>query len=245
MRVVITYFLLISTVFSFLAADESETYLGYFSRGLKQTVADGTNQIILSTALLGGVLLRGQDVPLRNRVQPEGFMSDQLSLVLDKYGNGWAYSSALVGVGVLSYHQGGRDQLARDIRYLTTTLGTTGAVTSLLKWAVGRERPNGSDHKSFPSGHTSASFALAAALDELYGQPVGWLTYLIATAVGAQRIHGDKHWLTDVIAGAALGTVIGRGFAVEHQRDKKGVAKATTLYRPDYGFAILLVVPIK
>ncbi len=245
MRTVFTIILAVSTVFSSLIADDSETYLDYFSGGLKQTVFDRTNQIILGSALVGGFILREQDVSLRDAVQPDGFMSGQLSHALDKYGNGWAYGAALVGVGVLSYCEGGKSQMVRDMRYLTTSLGTTAAFTYLLKWTVGRERPDASDHESFPSGHTSASFALAASLDELYGHRVGLSAYLIAAAVAAQRIHGDKHWLTDVIAGAALGTVIGRGFAVEHLREKNEAAQATALYWPGHGFGISLVIPIK
>jgi membrane-associated phospholipid phosphatase len=82
--------------------------------------------------------------------------------------------------------------------------------TELLKAAVGRERPNGQDNKSFPSGHTSNSFALAAVAERHYGWKLGVPAYLAASLVGASRIQQDKHHLSDVVAGATLGYIVGR-----------------------------------
>jgi membrane-associated phospholipid phosphatase len=82
--------------------------------------------------------------------------------------------------------------------------------TGLLKVAVGRERPNGQDNKSFPSGHASNSFALAAVAERHYGWKVGVPAYLVAGLVGASRLEQDKHYLSDVVAGAALGYIVGR-----------------------------------
>jgi membrane-associated phospholipid phosphatase len=82
--------------------------------------------------------------------------------------------------------------------------------TELIKVAVGRERPNGQDNKSFPSGHTSNSFALAAVAERHYGWKLGVPAYLVAGLVGASRLEQDKHYLSDVVAGAALGYIVGR-----------------------------------
>jgi len=82
--------------------------------------------------------------------------------------------------------------------------------TELVKVAVGRERPNGEDNKSFPSGHTSNAFTLATVAHLHYGWKVGVPAYLLAGLVGASRIQQDKHYLSDVVAGAVLGYVVGR-----------------------------------
>jgi membrane-associated phospholipid phosphatase len=82
--------------------------------------------------------------------------------------------------------------------------------TGLRKVAVGRERPNEQDNKSFPSGHASNSFALAAVAERHYGWKVGVPAYLVAGLVGASRLEQDKHYLSDVVAGAALGCIVGR-----------------------------------
>jgi membrane-associated phospholipid phosphatase len=86
----------------------------------------------------------------------------------------------------------------------------TGAYTSVLKAAVGRERPNGQDHRSFPSGHSSNAFALAAVAQRHYGWKVGIPAYVTASAVAVSRLRYDKHYLSDVVAGAALGLIVGQ-----------------------------------
>jgi membrane-associated phospholipid phosphatase len=61
---------------------------------------------------------------------------------------------------------------------------------------------------SFPSGHTTVAFALASAASA-NARGLGWLTYPLAGVVGLSRISDDKHWTSDVVAGAALGTATG------------------------------------
>ena len=85
-----------------------------------------------------------------------------------------------------------------------------GAYTSVLKVAVGRERPNGQDERSFPSGHASNAFALAAVVERHYGWKAGIPAYALASAVGASRLQRNKHYLSDVLAGATLGYIVGR-----------------------------------
>jgi membrane-associated phospholipid phosphatase len=84
------------------------------------------------------------------------------------------------------------------------------AYTTVLKVAVGRERPNGQDSKSFPSGHASNAFALAAVVERHYGWKAGVSGYVLASAVAVSRLQRNKHYLSDVMAGATLGYLVGR-----------------------------------
>jgi membrane-associated phospholipid phosphatase len=86
----------------------------------------------------------------------------------------------------------------------------TGAYTAVLKEAVRRERPDGSDHRSFPSGHASNAFALAAVAEQHYGWKAGVPAYAIAGAVAVSRLQRNKHYLSDVLAGSTLGYIVGR-----------------------------------
>ncbi|GAA4034915.1 phosphatase PAP2 family protein [Sphingomonas rosea] len=88
-------------------------------------------------------------------------------------------------------------------------LGLTGAATAGLKYAIPETRPDGSDNKSFPSGHTSLSFAAAASLHKRYGWQAGLPAYALASFTGLARVKADKHYVQDVVAGAALGTAGG------------------------------------
>ena len=98
----------------------------------------------------------------------------------------------------------------------------TGAYSGLLKYSVKRERPDGSDSLSFPSGHTSTAFSLAAVADHHYGWKVGLPAYVLASGIGLSRIESNSHHLSDVLAGATLGLIVGRTVArVDGERPAK------------------------
>lgn len=86
----------------------------------------------------------------------------------------------------------------------------SGVYTGVLKYTVQRERPDGSNSLSFPSGHTSAAFSLANVATHHYGWKVGLPAYALATGIGLSRIEQDRHHLSDVVAGATLGFIVGR-----------------------------------
>lgn len=117
-------------------------------------------------------------------------------------------------------------------------------VTGAIKIVAGRARPylgisnsrdfklfrglRGSDYQSFPSGHTTSAFAFAATISSEFArwQPgtrwtVGPVMYTGAALVGASRVYNNKHWLSDVVAGAAIGTFVGTK-VVKYQHSHPG-----------------------
>lgn len=77
-----------------------------------------------------------------------------------------------------------------------------------LKHSIHEWRPDDSDQKSFPSGHTTFAFAGATTLRHEYGHLSPWVTiggYGLATLVAADRVRRDRHYTHDVCAGAAIG----------------------------------------
>jgi len=84
-----------------------------------------------------------------------------------------------------------------------------GILTQVIKVAVDRTRPNGGSH-SFPSGHTSATFATADVLEQRFGWKVGLPAYLGGIYVGAARMAERQHYLSDVVFGAAVGIASSR-----------------------------------
>ncbi len=78
------------------------------------------------------------------------------------------------------------------------------AVTYGLKYSVSATRPNGADH-SFPSGHSSISFASSEFIRERYGLNYGIPAYIAASFVGYSRVESKAHYTRDVIAGALIG----------------------------------------
>jgi hypothetical protein len=99
-------------------------------------------------------------------------------------------------------------------------------VTGVLKVAFNRERPDkpmGSGSfwgggRSFPSGHTTATFAFATVVARRYRDKplVGISAYGVATAVSFARVGGSNHYPSDVLVGATIGTLIGR-FVLRHR----------------------------
>ncbi len=114
----------------------------------------------------------------------------------------------------------------------TEAIAVTSAFVYAGKTSFGRARPHddinnsfnfkfgrgfsGDRYQSFPSGHTAVAFAVASALTAESGeiwpdaQPfLGPLLYTGASFVGISRMYNNRHWATDVIAGAAVGILTG------------------------------------
>ena len=84
----------------------------------------------------------------------------------------------------------------------------TAAVAYSAKQVVGERRPDKSDNRSFPSGHTAFAFAGATVLSHEFGHLSPWVSiggYGVATLTAVDRVARDRHYLHDVCAGAAIG----------------------------------------
>lgn len=95
------------------------------------------------------------------------------------------------------------------LRQSAYSLGTAFLMTEGLKRTFPERRPDGSDNRSFPSGHTSISFAAAATLQQRQGWDVGIPAHLAAVFVGVARHEAGKHHWHDVLVGAAIGEASG------------------------------------
>lgn len=124
------------------------------------------------------------------------------------YGEGWVEGGAALGgwgLGALTddlrLQEFGRDA-AESLIDATVTV-------EVLKYAVGRERPDGSNNYSFPSGHTITAFCVGPVVTKYWGWGAGAATYALGTWTALARVEGYHHYLSDTIAGATLGILIG------------------------------------
>jgi membrane-associated phospholipid phosphatase len=90
-----------------------------------------------------------------------------------------------------------------------------GVITQGIKVSTNRTRPSGGPH-SFPSGHTSATFATASVIQQHYGWKWGAPAYAVGAYVSVSRMVDNKHWASDVVFGTALGIVSGRAASFGH-----------------------------
>jgi membrane-associated phospholipid phosphatase len=103
----------------------------------------------------------------------------------------------------------------------------TQTLTAAIKMSVGRGRPDGTQY-SFPSGHSSVSFATATVLQRHLGWKVGVPAYGLAAYVAASRVQVKRHFLSDVTFGAAIGIVSARAVTVGRGNARFAVAPAPT-----------------
>jgi membrane-associated phospholipid phosphatase len=91
-----------------------------------------------------------------------------------------------------------------------------------IRYSVRRERPTG-ECCSFPSGHAVNAFAAASVLERHFGFRAAWPTLALAGYVGVSRLHENRHFLSDVLFGAAVGTSIGWTVVGRHGRSDYAV----------------------
>ena len=116
----------------------------------------------------------------------------------------------------------------RGAKQSLLAMGSASLVTGALKYSIRERRPDGSNNHSFPSGHTSLSFAAAASIDQRFGWKAGIPAHLVAGFVGLARVKADKHYWHDVAVGAAIGEVAGR-LLVDKRRGRHAPPLAMTL----------------
>ena len=118
------------------------------------------------------------------------------------------YAPALAAYGLDAMGIKGRNNFRdRTMIYLLSNIMLTTTVFSVKKLSQ-QLRPDGSNHFSFPSGHTAEAFASAEFLYQEYKDVSPWYGvtgYVIAAITGYLRMYNNKHWLGDVVAGAGIG----------------------------------------
>jgi len=117
----------------------------------------------------------------------------------------------------------------------------TAAIVQGMKQVARRDRPTG-ECCSFPSGHAASAFAAAAVLERHLGYRLSWPALVGATYVGTSRLVDNRHFLSDVIMGAAIGeaagwTVVGRhgreSYALQPVPIRGGIMLTVTRMAPD------------
>jgi membrane-associated phospholipid phosphatase len=106
---------------------------------------------------------------------------------------------------------------------LLRALVVSQTLTQGIKLTVRRDRPTG-ECCAFPSGHSSATFATASVLERHLGYRAAWPTFVLAAYVATSRLHDNRHFLSDVVFGSALGITSGWTVVGRHGRSSYALA---------------------
>jgi len=153
---------------------------------------------------------------------------DQFAKAITPFGGGRALqvSGATLLLGLATHNPRLRDT-GRDA--IEASILASGLITPAIKRVAGRSRPLENEgafafdpftgNESFPSGHATNAFAVASVFA---AHSDGWVVpavaYTLATGVAASRVNDNVHFTSDVIAGAAIGTAVGRSVVARHRR---------------------------
>lgn len=185
-----------------------------FTGDLKRIACVRTAGILAGAAALGAASLLVENPDAEERALGRGAI-DVPADFGNIYGGGILLAGAaggLAGAGVLEkdpdWIRAG-SEMGRSMLY-------TGVAVTALKVAVRRTRPNGGAY-SFPSGHTAIAFAVAPVLARRFGLAAALPAYALATSTALGRMEDRKHFLSDVVVGAGIGTAIGMAIASDRR----------------------------
>jgi membrane-associated phospholipid phosphatase len=185
-------------------------------RGFKTSFWDVENALALTATMGASIAIRetGVDHTIRGRVRGHRQLGDmdETIQILGYPGTHFAGAGVLWLASTLT-----EDTKQHEVaKALTQALVVNGVTTLALKAATNTRGPN-NERYSWPSGHTSSAFTVAAVLNEYYGPWIGVPSLALAGLVGYERIDSRTHDFSDVVFGAMLGYVVGTSIA----RDEK------------------------
>lgn len=152
--------------------------------------------------VIGGMIVKSEDDHFRQ------LRNDYMPSFRQHYDDYLQYLPTAAMLGMKIGGVEGRSSWGRMLASDAFTVAIMSTVVSQLKVKTKVMRPDGSNNHSFPSGHTATAFMTATMLHKEYGDISPWISigaYSAATATGLMRMANNKHWLSDIMAGAGIG----------------------------------------
>lgn len=155
------------------------------------------------------LLLAGSAASWGIRKDVRSFRNRYLPTFRYHYDDYLQYAPVVTVLGLNAAGVKGKNKMGRALVSYAFSAVIMASVVNTVKYTAKVERPDGSSKNSYPSGHTANSFMNATFLHKEYGQyrsplySVGAYTAATATAVGREL--NNRHWISDVLAGAGIG----------------------------------------
>ncbi|SEG24768.1 phosphatase PAP2 family protein [Flavobacterium urumqiense] len=167
-----------------------------------------TKQLIIPAVLIGyGIIGIGNDQlkSFNNQIKEEVKENIDKKFTIDDFSQ-YLPLASVYGLSAIGIK--GKNNFRDKTVIVATSYLIMGIAVNSLKRTLKVERPDGSGFNSFPSGHTATAFMGAELVYQEYKDVSAWYGisgYLVATGTGVFRLYNNRHWLTDVIAGAGIG----------------------------------------
>lgn len=196
-------------------------------------VAAGGAALLAGGSQIDSPILRG--VQTQNRGEMRDFLS-----VTNEFGSS-KMLPATAGVFAVSLLTD--DPKFQDAAFTSLqSVVYSNAAVFAVKYAVGRMRPEAgagaeafdafSGNTSFPSGHTATAFAVVTPWVLYYPNPLTYGLFAVSAGTAVARIAKDRHWPTDVLAGAAVGFFTARYLTQRHQNAAQSYEEPTIQLTP-------------
>lgn len=154
--------------------------------------------------IVAGLVVKNQDDHFRT------LRNDYLRNYRRHYDDYMQYIPAIALIGMKAGGVESRSSWGRMMTSDAFSAAVMAITVNILKVTTNVMRPDGSNNHSFPSGHTATAFMTATMFSKEYSGRYPWLSvgaYTVATATGLLRMANNKHWLSDVLTGAGIGTL--------------------------------------
>lgn len=177
--------------------------------GTDKEVKIGYKTFILPAVFIGyGALALQNNTLNRLNVSIKNEISDKYPAFHSNLDNLLPVVPAATVFGLQAMGIRGKNSWKNEAIIYATAIGISLSFVMPVKYLTHSERPDGSNFHSFPSGHTTIAFASAEFLRREYQCVSPWIGvagYAVATSTGALRMLNNKHWFSDVVAGAGVG----------------------------------------
>ena len=185
----------------------------------------------MPTTLIVGGLYTIKENRFINRFSVRAERNEEMPLFNTHIDDYLQYAPAIAVYALNAFgNKGKSDWKNRTLLLIKSELLMTAVVFPLKK--LSRQiRPDSSNYRSFPSGHTAQAFVAATFLHKEFGHKSIWYSvgaYTVATAIGTLRIMNNKHWISDVLVGAGIG-ILSTNLVYHSHRYKWGKKPALTL----------------